>query len=82
MKVFESKTVQVAMIFAGMGFLLIIFDTILGLLVHYQVHFIIEFFGLLGTLFTGIAAKNGVDNYISYRRDTATTIQGLGAPPR
>lgn len=80
-----SKTVQVAMVFAGMGLLLIVFDTALGLLAGYQVHFVIEFFSLLGMMFTAMAAKNGADNFFSYQERKTTMLAGIdlnNLPPR
>ena len=76
-----SKTVQVAFAFAGIGVGLVLFDTVMGYCLGYKVRYVPETMALLSAMFTGIAAKNGVDNFISYRRET-TTQAAYGPPPR
>lgn len=78
-----SKTVQLALVFAGMGLCLIAADTTVSYLIGEHLKFVIEFFGLLGTMFTGIAAKNGADNFISFQREKTTMMANLppNAPP-
>ena len=65
-----SKTVRLALFFAGVGIAMIIGDA-----AYYQVtddHFsyVIEFFSLMGLMFGAITTKNATDNFLSYRRDT------------
>lgn len=79
---FTSLTVRVAFVFAGIGVGAVLFDTAMGYALDYKVRYIPELFALLSAMFTGLAVKNGADNFISYKRDTSTVIQGLGAPPR
>jgi len=76
---FESKTIRVAFAFASIGVGLILFDTLMGYFLEYKVRYIIELYGLLGSMFTGLAAKNGVDNYISYNREKLSLVSIEGA---
>lgn len=75
-----SKTVQVALMFAGIGVGLILFDTAIGYTLKQPVRYVPELFALLGGMFTALAAKNGADNYFAYaeRRTVMQTGTILG----
>jgi hypothetical protein len=69
-KLLTSSTILLAFCFAGIGLSIIVSDAVYFQLTgdHYQ--FVIEFFGMMGTIFLGVSAKNGVDSVTSYKRDT------------
>lgn len=81
-----SKTVQVALLFAALGVVMIIFDTVMGVVLSYSVRYVPELFALLTAMFVALAGKNSVDNwYASSERKTVIMATGQvppNAPPQ
>ncbi len=63
-----------------MGLGIVIGNAVYFQLTGENLNFVIEYFGMLGTLFLGVSAKNGVDSVTSYKRDTIT-YQKTGTIP-
>lgn len=80
-----SKTVQMALVFAGIGIGCILFDTIMGVALNYSVRYVPELFALLTAMFVALAGKNVGDNFIAYRERTVSAQYGPvppNAPPQ
>lgn len=80
-----SKTVQMALVFAGIGIGCVLFDTVMGVLLDYSVRYIPELFALLTAMFVALAGKNVGDNFIAYRERTVNYQAGVvppNAPPQ
>lgn len=81
-----SKTVQMALVFAGIGVCMVVFDTVMGVALGYAVRYIPELFALLSAMFVALAGKNAVDNYYaSSERKTLIMTTGQippNAPPQ
>ncbi len=79
-----SKTVQVALVFAGLGVTLIFADRAIDVATGAGLRYVPEFYGLLATMFGVLGAKNGADNFISYQREKTTMLASLppNAPPQ
>lgn len=80
-----SKTVQVALMFAGIGIGCILFDTAMGVALNYSVRYVPELFALLTAMFVALAGKNSADNFIAYRERTVNLEMGQvppNAPPQ
>ncbi len=67
---FVSKTIRLAFVFAAIAGIFIPLDAAYFQATGDHLQFVIEYFSLLGIMFTAITAKNATDNFLSYRRDT------------
>jgi len=75
-----SKTVQMALVFAGIGIGCVLFDTLMGYLAGYSVRYIPELFALLTAMFVALAGKNSIDNYYA-SSERKTVIMATGQLP-
>lgn len=76
-----SKTVRLALLFAGFGFVLILGDAAYFQATSNHLSYVPEFYGLLGAMFTGVSAKNFGDNYLSYKQTTSVSAGTLPIAP-
>lgn len=79
-----SKTMQMALVFAGIGIGCLLFDTAMGVALDYSVRYVPELFALLTAMFIAMAGKNSADNFIAYRERTVSAQYGPvppNAPP-
>lgn len=75
-----SKTVQVALVFASMGLMLIFADRAIDIASGAGLRYVPEFFIMLTGLFGVIGAKNAGDNFIAYRERTVSAQYGPVPP--
>jgi hypothetical protein len=75
-----SKTVQMALVFAGIGIGCVLFDTLMGVVMDYSVRYIPELFALLTAMFVALAGKNSIDNYYA-STERRTVIMATGQIP-
>lgn len=69
-KLISSSTILLGFCFAAFGIALILGDAAYYQFTDDHFSYVIEFYGMLGTIFLGVAGKNGVDSITTYKRDT------------
>lgn len=76
-----SKTIQVALMFAGLGVLMILADSVVDAVKGGGLRYVPEFFLLLSTMFVALAGKQGADNFIAYRERSSEREFSSQVPP-
>lgn len=79
--VLASKTVRLLLFLSSKATALILLAAFLKAWHGYDIPLLTELFGFEGAMFAAVAAKNGLDNFVSYRSEIQTKAIEAGVSP-